>query len=176
MKTKKQVVTIFGSAFPKKGDSSFEEAYELGKLLAKEGFTICNGGYGGIMEASACGAKEEGGRTIGVLTEMFSKIPNPYIDEVILMKTLNERLMKLIELGGAYVVLRGGTGTLVEFATVWEYLNKQIITEKPVVVIGKFWEPVINLIYKDLLNEGRKESARYITCVNSPVECVRVLK
>ena len=176
MKEVKRIVTVFGSGFPKPYDLNYQEAYELGKLLAQEGFTICNGGYGGIMEASARGAKEAGGKTIGILTEMFSKTPNPFIDEAILMKTLNERLMKLIELGDVYVVLRGGTGTLVELATVWEYLNKQIITEKPVVFIGKFWEPVINLINKDLLNEGRKESARYITCVNSPIECVKVLK
>ena len=51
------VITIFGSSRPVKGDEEYQLAYEVGKQLSLAGFTVCNGGFGGIMEASARGAK-----------------------------------------------------------------------------------------------------------------------
>ena len=45
------------------GSRDYEAAREVSKKLAAAGFVICNGGYGGMMEASARGAKEGGGQT-----------------------------------------------------------------------------------------------------------------
>ena len=36
-----KIVTVFGSSRPKAGDAEYEEARELGKLLAKRGFAVC---------------------------------------------------------------------------------------------------------------------------------------
>ncbi len=112
-------ITIFGSSRLKFGEEEFQTAYELGKQLAQSGFTICNGGYGGTMEASARGASEAGGKTIGVVCERFGTTANPFLEETIVTSTHSERLHKLIELGDAYVVLKGSTGTLLELALVW---------------------------------------------------------
>ena len=49
----KQIITIFGTGRAKSGDSAFELAYEIGRELARAGFTIANGGYGGTMLAGA---------------------------------------------------------------------------------------------------------------------------
>jgi uncharacterized protein (TIGR00725 family) len=49
------IITVYGSSRPKFGEEEYQTAYELGKLLANSGFTVCNGGYGGTMEASAQG-------------------------------------------------------------------------------------------------------------------------
>lgn len=88
------------------------------------------------MEASARGAKEAGGRTIGVTTEEFGGPVNRWIDREIRMKKWSERLFKLIGLGDAFVFLNGGTGTLVELFVVWEMSNKKLIS-KPVIVLGQ---------------------------------------
>lgn len=105
-----KIITIFGSSRPKAGEDEYEVARELGKLLATAGFTICNGGYGGTMEAAAQGAKEAGGTTIGVTMEFVSTQANPWIDKNIVVKTLIDRLLKLIELGEAYVVFEEQLG------------------------------------------------------------------
>ena len=172
----KQTVTIFGSARPHEGDKEYEIAFAVGKLLAQADYSICNGGYGGVMEASARGAKEAGGKTIGVVTKFFSMEANKYIDEKIIENTLLERLTKLIELGDAYIVLRGGTGTLVELATVWEYMNKHVIEVKPIIVVGTFWSPVVQTLKEELAYEGKGDVIKHVTLVLSPQECMNALQ
>ena len=176
MDRKTKIVTVFGSSQSEENSKEYKIAYELGKMLAEAGYVICNGGYGGVMEATAKGAKDGGGKSIGVITEYFNRRANRYISEVIQVKTLVDRLLKLIELGDAYVVLKGSTGTLVELSMVWEYMNKSVIKEKPIILIGEFWLPVVNTLKKELIHEGLEEVTKFITFVKSPFECVNSLK
>jgi len=141
------VVTIFGSSQANESEPDYEEARGLGTALAKAGYTICNGGYGGMMEASARGAKEGGGKTIGITTEDFGGPANRWIDREIRMKKWSERLFKLIETGDAYVVFDGGTGTLVELFVLWEMSNKKFI-QKPILVLGNQLHGLVSRIRK----------------------------
>lgn len=170
-----KTVTVFGSGRPRESDPAYEEARQLGRELARAGFRVCNGGYGGSMEASARGAKEAGGTTIGITTKAFGCGANRWIDEEICLDTHLDRLGKLIELGDAYIVLKGGTGTLVELATVWEYRNKGLIREKPILVLGESWGPVIDSFSEMLAWEGLGDSARYVRLVDGVEECVRMI-
>jgi uncharacterized protein (TIGR00730 family) len=172
-----KVVTIFGSSRPIEGSDEYRLACEVGKYVAISGFTVCNGGYGGIMEASARGAKEAGGGTIGVtFKNTFKKNANKWIDKEFFLPTLIERMMKLIELGDAYVVLKGGTGTLLELAAVWEFINKGLLKEKPIVIIGEFWKDVVETLREELLWEGDGDCTKFIQCASSPEECAEFLK
>ena len=172
---KEKVVTIFGSSKCLLGTEEYQTAYELGTLLARANYIICNGGYGGVMEASARGARNSGGKTIGVITEYFDRPANSFIDEVINAQSLIDRLLKLIELGDAYVILRGSTGTLVELATIWEYMNKSVMQSKPIIVVGNFWIPVIDTLKEELIHEGMENVTKFVMLANSPEECVGVL-
>jgi uncharacterized protein (TIGR00730 family) len=162
-----KTVTIFGTGNAKPGDSTYALAYETGKLLAGAGFIIANGGYGGTMLASAKGAIEAGGKTIGVTCSAFKgSIANKYINHEIVTDSLNGRLNKLTELGQAYVVLPGGTGTLLELAMVWELKNKGFMHRtKPVILVGRFWKPLV-----DLIANNEPESSRYIQTAAGPNE------
>ncbi|MGA9365561.1 MAG: LOG family protein [Bacteroidota bacterium] len=171
-----KVVTIFGSSKPHQGEPDYLLARELGRLIASAGYTICNGGYGGTMEAAARGAKEAGGLTIGVTMEFIRPQANQWTDKIIVVKTLVDRLMKLIELGDAYVALRGGTGTLLELAAVWELMNKRVIKSRPVVVVGEFWTSTVETVKRELTLEGLEWSTKHVTVAKTPEECVRVLK
>src|ERR1700675_4416882 len=122
-----RIVTGFGSSRPAQGDSDYQEAFELGKELGTRGFAVCSGGYGGVMEAVSRGAKEAGGKTYGVTAGFFGREANKWIDVEVRMKTWEERLFELIRLGNGFVACKGGTGTLVEFAVVWEMLNKSVM-------------------------------------------------
>jgi uncharacterized protein (TIGR00730 family) len=141
-----QIITVFGSSRPREGDSHYALAQELGAQLASRGFTICSGGYGGVMEAVSRGAKDAGGRTLGVTADFFDAPANRWIDEVISVKTWQERLFALVEHGSGYVACPGGTGTLVELAVVWEMLNKRVMPAKPFVTLGHFWQPIVERV------------------------------
>jgi uncharacterized protein (TIGR00730 family) len=169
------VVSIFGSSLPRHGDEEYKLAHETGKLLAEAGFTICNGGYAGTMEASAKGAKTGGGKTIGIVSSFFSVTANPYIDRIIITEVLTDRLLKLIELGDAFVVLKGSTGTLLELAAVWEFINKGVIKPRPVILIGNFWNPVVDTLRNELVHEGKKHVSTLVQVASSPKEGVKIL-
>jgi uncharacterized protein (TIGR00725 family) len=141
-----KIVTVFGSSRPRGGDAEYEEAWELGKKLAERGLAICTGGYGGVMEAVSRGAKEGGGKTYGVTAEFFQGKVNDWVDVEVRRKTWEERLFGLIEMGDGFVACKGGTGTLVELALVWEMLNKSVMQAKPVVVFGDFWQPILERV------------------------------
>jgi hypothetical protein len=157
-----KTVTIFGSSLPGEGTGSYAEARRLGILLAEAGFAICNGGYRGLMEASARGARERGGHTIGITCEVWPAKANPWIVEEIRTPSFPERLMTLIERGDAYVALQGGTGTLAELALAWEMMNKGSLSKtvggrKPLLVMSPYWRPVIDCLEQEgQLNSTRK--------------------
>jgi uncharacterized protein (TIGR00725 family) len=141
-----KIITVFGSSRPGEGDADYEEACLLGKALAVRGFAVCTGGYGGVMEAASRGAKGTGGKTYGITSEFFTREANAWVDVEVRKKTWAERLFALIELGDGFVVCKGGTGTLVELAVVWEMLNKSVMRDKPVAVLGEFWQPILERV------------------------------
>lgn len=141
-----EVITVFGSSRPREGDPQYTRAQELGRALAGRGFTVCTGGYGGVMEAVSRGAKQAGGQTVGITAEFFGAQANAWIDEVVCVKTWKERLFALIERAAGYAACPGGTGTLVELSVVWEMLNKRVMRPKPFVMVGDFWQPIVERV------------------------------
>ena len=167
-----RTITIFGTGKAAPGDDVYELAYKTGRILARAGFTIANGGYGGTMLAAAKGAAEAGGKIIGVTCLAFKgSCANEYISREIVTESLEERLHKLIKLGHAYVVLPGGTGTLLELANVWELKNKGFPdTDKPIILVGGFWLPLLDLIASDY-----SQSSRHIKHVDEPEQIVDLI-
>jgi uncharacterized protein (TIGR00730 family) len=141
-----KIVTVFGSSRPCEGDPHYAQAHSLGAALAARGFTVCSGGYGGVMEAVSRGAKEAGGRTLGITAQFFKSRANRWIDEEVRLNTWQERLFALIDRAHGFIACPGGTGTLVELAVVWEMLNKRAMAGKPLVVLGDFWQPIIDRV------------------------------
>lgn len=179
---KKKCVTVFGSGKITRGSSEYRVAYETGRLLAQSGFIHVSGGYGGTMVAGARGAKEAKGETIGVTIKNWGP-PNPYTDTNYPAKDIYERLEKLLVLGEAYIALPGATGTIIELAMAWERALKGLSAPKPVVLIGDFWNPVINLIGSKLAEStGAQKSAPgclysdFIVSTVNPEEAINVIK
>jgi uncharacterized protein (TIGR00730 family) len=140
------IITVFGSARLSESDAHYAQARQLGAALAARGFVVCSGGYGGVMEAVSRGAKEAGGRTLGVTAQFFQSRANRWIDREVRVKTWQDRLFELLQRGRGYVACPGGTGTLVELAVVWEMANKGVTAGKPIVVLGNFWQPIIDRV------------------------------
>ena len=146
MAEKKKVITVFGSSRPQEGHADYTEAVDLGRALAAAGFTVCTGGYGGVMEAVSRGAHEAKGHVLGVTFRFPGAHANRWVDEETCMETWQERLFELVRLGDGYVACKGGTGTLVELAAVWEMLNKKVMEHRPFVVLGDFWQPILDRV------------------------------
>lgn len=181
-----KTVTVFGSSLPGEGSTAYIEAQRLGRLLAEAGYAVCNGGYGGLMEATARGAREAGGHTIGITCVLWSRPANPWIVQEVRAETFSERLMTLLARGDAYIVLPGGTGTLAELALAWEMMNKSSLSEtvggrKPLLVMAPYWQPVIDCLQQEgQLNEGDPgwvaAAMEIVTLFQTPEQAVEYLR
>jgi uncharacterized protein (TIGR00725 family) len=173
------VVTVFGSARVRRGSSEYDEAYELGCALAGNGLAVCSGGYGGVMEAVSRGARESGGEAIGVTARAFRARANSWISNEVRVASWQQRLFELVRRGHGYVVCRGGTGTLVELAVVWEMLNKGMMRAKPLALLGPFWLPVIERVKQaeaaGRSSEGPTRGGRVPFRADSPGDAARYL-
>ena len=181
-----KIVTVFGSALPTEGSGAYLEAQRLGRLLAEADYALCNGGYRGLMEATARGAREAGGHTVGITCALWSTPANSYIVEEVRTQTFSERLMTLIERGDAYIALPGGTGTLAELALAWEMMNKRTLSktvggQKPLLVMAPYWQPVIDCLQQEgQLNDGHPgwvaAAMDIVTLIKTPEEALEHLR
>jgi uncharacterized protein (TIGR00725 family) len=105
-------------------------AQKIGALLAKNNCLVVTGGKGGIMEAAAQGAKNVGGRTIGIISGNKRLASNNFTDIEVLSGSsvpgLDEFI--LVMMSDALIVIGGGAGTLEEVTIA--YRNK-----KPIVAL-----------------------------------------
>ncbi len=167
-----KIVTVFGTSRAKPSEKIYQTAYKIGKALAENGFVVANGGYGGVMQASGKGAAEAGGEVVGVTCLAFKRSSaNEYITREISTKSLQERLDTLVKLGCGYIVLQGGTGTLLELAESWELKNKGFLNDqKPIILIGRFWQPLLDLIATD-----DPDSLQCLHLADGPKEAIDIL-
>lgn len=92
-------------------------AYELGRRIALEGWVLLNGGRSaGIMEASARGAAENGGVTIGVLPGDSAEGASRFIRIPIVTGMGNARNVINVLSSHIVVACPGGAGTISEVA------------------------------------------------------------
>ncbi len=170
----KKIITVFGSSKPVDNEEQYLTAYSLSKQLAQSGFDICTGGFHGIMEAASKGAVEGGAEAIGVTVNLWKGRTNKYLTKEITCVTLFERIDKLIELGDGFVVLQGGTGTLLELAAVWEYFNKGLLDQKPIACHSKIWKTIVSEMNEQMKLEGRNFDM--VKAFDSTEEIVNYLK
>ena len=141
-------ISVLGSGKVREKDPVYRQAVALGQGLAREGFTVFHGGFGGVMEAVAKGSRLAGGRNVGVTIRGAAKRANFLVDAEIKMPCWQSRLFKLIEMGDAYVFLEGATGTLAELFVVLEMTNRGLL-KKPILLLGKKLRALFRTFQKD---------------------------
>ncbi|MBX3299148.1 MAG: LOG family protein [Acidobacteria bacterium] len=146
-----KIITIFGGSKCTEGSDEYRSAYTLGSLLAAEGFTICTGGYLGVMEAASRGARDAGGRVLGIVMNQFKSEPNRYLTDKVATDHFYERLQNLITRSVGFVAVRGGMGTVTELSLVWNKLQTRVIGRRPLVLLGECWKPVVNCWHENLV-------------------------
>lgn len=149
--SKDKIVTIFGGSRCKENSAEYKEAEAVGKLLAEAGFTICTGGYLGVMEAASRGAREAGGRVFGIVMNQFKGEPNRYLTDKVATDHFYDRLQNLIQRSVGFIALRGGMGTVTEVSLVWNKLQTGVIDKSPLVLLGDCWKPVVQCWEENLV-------------------------
>jgi uncharacterized protein (TIGR00725 family) len=91
-------------------------AREVGFLIGRKGAILICGGRTGVMEASARGAREAGGITVGILPGSSANEANPYIDIPIVTDLGNARNAINVLTSQVIIAIHGSYGTLSEIA------------------------------------------------------------
>ena len=111
---KRNIIGVIGA-----GDAdaaTLQIAEEVGRLVARNGFALDCGGLGGVMEATARGAKAEGGITVGILPRAERKEANPYIDIPVATGFGEGRNVVIVRTADLFIAIGGRYGTLSEIA------------------------------------------------------------
>jgi uncharacterized protein (TIGR00725 family) len=146
-----RIVTIFGGAKCGESDAEYAQARRVGELLADAGYTICTGGYLGVMEAASRGAHERGGRVLGITMNQFKAEPNRFLTDKVATAHFYERLQLLITRSVGFIAIRGGMGTVTELSLVWNKIHTRVIGPRPLVLLGECWPPIVREWQKHLV-------------------------
>ncbi len=173
---KDRIVAVFGSSRSRPGDGVYEQAVDLGRLLAEAGFGVTNGGYAGVMEAVSAGASGSGGRVVGVTAPPLfpgRTEGNRFLTEEIPAGSLTERIHIMWEMACAAVLWPGSIGTFTELAVVW---NDAVLAARrgapppPVIAFRDRWEGLV-----DQLTEDLGADPGLVTMVDTPSQAVQAL-
>ncbi len=168
-----RTVTVFGSSLGQEGNADYEEAVELGRLLAKAGYAVATGGYDGSMEAVSAGADRAGGSITGVTApDVFPhrELPNRFVQEHIRAASLTERIHELVDIADACIALPGSIGTFTELMVAWNLAFVARFSDSPanpVIAVGPLWHRLITHLGDEL---GTDTSL--VTCVGTVSEAV----
>lgn len=176
-------ISVFGFADARRDDPLYLEAYEAAQALAQEGFVIINGGGPGVMRAASEGAKAVGGSTIGVtfypkdIARFEGRDDDNPIDEEVVTQNYLERTLKLLELGDAYLIFKGGTGTISEFGMAWGLARLYFGHHKPLILYGNFWEEIIaNFIANMRIRPEEQQVYRVVNSSKEVLEAIQVFE
>ena len=166
-------VSVFGSSQSKPGDTEYQDALDLGELLARRGHVVVNGGYAGLMEAVSAGAAAAGGEVIGVTVPTVfpgRTGANDHLTSEIPAPDLIERIRTMISISDAAIALPGSLGTLTELVMTWNvnYVAR-FSGEKPMplIAVGSPWSELVPLLAGGVATDGG-----LVTCVESVEEAI----
>jgi uncharacterized protein (TIGR00730 family) len=168
----------------------YEDARQLARMLTewtltlpgkRARFVVTSGGGPGIMEAANRGAREAGGKTIGLNIRLpFEQFPNPYITPELNFEFHYFFMRKywFAYLSKALVVFPGGFGTLDELFEILTLAQTQKLAKKILVIVyGKeYWNKVLNL--EALVEAGAvsPEDLELFSFADTPEEAFQSLK
>ena len=148
-------VSIFGSARIKPRNRYYDLAVRVAAALSKAGYGVITGGGPGVMEAANRGAREGGGRSIGLNIKLpYEQNPNPYAETVIHFDYFFARKVMFVKYACGFVGLPGGFGTLDEIFEALTLKQTGKIHEFPVILMGReYWQGMIDWLKSQPLEQ-----------------------
>lgn len=173
-------VAFFGYSLSRVTDTEYSAAYETAKLIAQSGRRVANGGGPGVMYAATKGAKDGGGKVTVVYyepnnaTTFEGKEAINIADEHFEESNYVLRTKRLLDLGDAYIIFNGGTGTMSEFAMAWGVARLYLGHSKPLLLYGSFWKNIIEAFRVN--TKVRQDAYDVYRIVTSPEEALSVIE
>lgn len=174
-------IGVFCAASQKLNDSFYDEAYRIGKWIAKNGFELIYGGAdSGSMECMARGASEHSGIITGVVPRILEtrRKVSQYVTDIIPCENLNDRKQIMISRSDVLVALPGGIGTLDEIFTLMA-ANSIGYQNKPIILYNEsgFWDSLLALLQElDRKSFVNTPYDKYLSVVHSLDELDFLLK
>lgn len=126
---RKPVVGVMGGATV--GAATFEQALQLGRLIAERGWVLLNGGRDtGVMQASARGAREVGGVVVGILPDLDDGEASPDLDYAIVTGLGDGRNLINVLSSDVVVACRGALGTTSEIVLALKHGKRVILLDR----------------------------------------------
>ncbi|MEE9202376.1 MAG: TIGR00730 family Rossman fold protein [Dehalococcoidia bacterium] len=150
-------VTIYGSARIKPHHPLYAQAQEIGRGLAKAGFSVFTGGGPGVMAAANQGAREVGGNSIGLSIKLNSleEAPNPFTTLTLSFRYFFVRKVMLVRYATAFVLMPGGLGTMDEFFETLTLIQTGKIKPFPVILFGsEYWKGLLGWMHEAIIGKG----------------------
>ena len=173
-------VTVFGSARVAEGSPIYEQAREIGRQLAVDGWAVITGGGPGVMAAANRGCQEAGGLSIGCNIELpHEQSVNPYVDLAVEFRYFFARKTMFVKYADAFVIMPGGFGTLDELFEALTLIQTGKIRHFPVVLVGTaYWAGLIDWARETLIADGTVTEAdlALLTLTDDPEEVCRVVR
>lgn len=173
-----RAITVFGSARVKEGDPIYESAREIGKYIALSGYDTITGGGPGVMEGASRGAKENGGRSIGLNIELPKEQKNPYLDLRIDFHYFFARKTMFKKYSSGTIVCPGGFGTMDELFEFLTLIQTRKTSWAPVVLFNSsYWKPLVDFFKNSMVKQGfiAKEDLDLIRTSDDPKEAVGMI-
>ncbi|MFQ5603183.1 MAG: TIGR00730 family Rossman fold protein [bacterium] len=131
-------ITVYCSSSNHVDDVYLGAAREMGRVIAEQGYTLVfGGGQVGLMREVSAGARENGGKVVGIILQKFLDmgVADPGVTDMRAAADMRNRKRGLEEAGHAYIALPGGFGTLEEITEMISF--KQLgFHNKPIVIVN----------------------------------------
>jgi len=166
-------ISIFGSAQTLPDNPYYKKAEEIGRRLAKEGYSIITGGGPGVMEAANKGAFESGSKSVGLNIDLpHEQNPNPYQNKKLEFRYFFVRKVMFVKYSMGYVCMPGGFGTLDEFFESLTLMQTNKIYPMPLILFGcEYWHGLYEWIKNTLLDNGAiSQQDLQLVCMTDDVE------
>ena len=168
----------------------YEEARELARLLTtwsrslpseNHRFVVTSGGGPGIMEAANRGAREGGGKTIGLNIRLpYEQGANPYITDGLHFEFHYFFMRKFwfAYLAKALVIFPGGFGTCDELFEILTLVQTDKLSKKIEVVLygTDYWKQVLNLKPMEEWGAVAEQDLDLLSYADTPTDAFELLR
>ncbi len=171
-----KAVSIFGSSRLKRDHEYYVMAEHTAKLFARDGYAVITGAGNGVMEAANKGAKEAGGRSVGlnIVIPDVQEV-NKYVTLPLEFRYFFVRKLMFAKYSKAFIAFPGGFGTMDEFSEMIALIQTERVDPFPVVLVGKsYWEGLLKWLNTKCLELKAidKGDLEIFTVIDEPAKIV----
>lgn len=175
----RNAVGMFGSARTKPHEKYYDEAVEVGRLLAEKGCPVITGGGPGLMEAANKGAFQAGGVSVGMNINLpWEQKPNEYSNIMMDFEHFFVRKVMLVKHCSAIVIFPGGLGTFDELFEILTLVQTRKVNGFKLVLAGSlFWAGMLEWLHTVVIPHGMMspEDMDLFVVLDEPKEIVEYL-